>query len=131
MCIRDRRVRGFSESGGSAALSGESSKNDTTTTTLGLRGKQAVTLGTLAGSVSAGLGWRHAFGDLTPTSRLAFDAGQAFTVTGAPISRDAALVELGADLAVSRGATIGLAYAGQYASANRDHTGRIEVRWQF
>jgi len=126
-----QRVRGFSESGGSAALSGESSKNDTTTTTLGLRGKQAVTLGTLAGSVSAGLGWRHAFGDLTPASRLAFDAGQAFTVTGAPISRDAALVELGADLAVSRGATIGLAYAGQYASANRDHTGRIEVRWQF
>ncbi|MBB1627553.1 autotransporter outer membrane beta-barrel domain-containing protein [Achromobacter sp. UMC71] len=126
-----QRVRGFSESGGSAALSGESSKNDTTTTTLGLRGKQAVTLGTMAGSVSAGLGWRHAFGDLTPTSRLAFDAGQAFTVTGAPIARDAALVEVGADLAVSRRATIGLAYAGQYANANRDHTARIEVRWQF
>lgn len=126
-----QRVRGFSESGGSAALSGESSKNDTTTTTLGLRGKQAVTLGTMAGSVSAGLGWRHAFGDLTPASRVAFDAGQAFTVTGAPISRDAALVELGADLAVNRSATVGLAYAGQYASGNRDHTGRLEVRWQF
>lgn len=126
-----QRLRGFSESGGSAALSGESSKNDTATTTLGLRGKQAVTLGTMAGSVTAGLGWRHAFGDLTPVSRLAFDAGQAFTVTGAPISRDAALVELGADLAVSRGATIGIAYAGQYASASQDHTGRVEVRWQF
>lgn len=126
-----QRVRGFSESGGSAALSGAASRNDTTTTTLGLRGRQTVALGTLAGSVSAGLGWRHAFGDLTPVSRVAFDAGQAFTVTGAPISRDAALVEVGADLAVGRGATLGLAYAGQYASAARDHTGRIEMRWQF
>ncbi|MBB1628342.1 autotransporter outer membrane beta-barrel domain-containing protein [Achromobacter sp. UMC71] len=126
-----QRVRGFSESGGSAALSGASSTSNTTTTTLGLRGKQAVTLGTMAGSVSAGLGWRHAFGDVAPVSRLAFNAGQAFNVTGAPISRDAALVELGADLAVSRSATIGVAYAGQYASANQDHTGRLEVRWQF
>ncbi|EHK67303.1 autotransporter [Achromobacter arsenitoxydans SY8] len=126
-----QRTRGFSESGGSAALSGESTRNNTTTTTLGLRATQDVTLGALAGAVSGGLSWRHAFGDLRPESRLAFDAGDSFTVTGAPIARDAALVEAGFDARISRTATLGLAYAGQFGSGNRDQTASVNLRWAF
>lgn len=126
-----QRTRGFSESGGSAALSGDSTRNNTTTTTLGLRATQEVTLGTLAGAVSGGLSWRHAFGDLRPESRLAFDAGDSFTVTGAPIARDAALVEAGFDARISRTATLGLAYAGQFGGGNRDQTASVNLRWAF
>ena len=126
-----QRTRAFSERGGSAALSGEASRNNTTTTTLGLRAAQQLQLGTLSGTVHAGLGWRHAFGDIRPESRLAFDAGESFTVTGAPIARNAALAELGFDATVSRNATLGLAYAGQFGDGNRDHTATVILRWAF
>ncbi|MEN4919486.1 autotransporter outer membrane beta-barrel domain-containing protein [Achromobacter spanius] len=126
-----QRTRGFSEAGGSAALSGDSTRNNITTTTLGLRAAQQVTLGTLAGAVSGGLSWRHAFGDLRPESRLAFNAGESFTVTGAPIAQDAALVEAGLDAQISRTATLGLAYAGQFGGGNRDQTASVNLRWAF
>lgn len=126
-----QRMRGFSESGGSAALSGASDTSDTTTTSLGLRAAQEVALGALAGTVTAGLGWRHAFGDVRPESRLAFNAGEAFTVTGAPIARDAALLEAGVHARVGRNTTLGLAYAGQFGGGNRDQTGTINLRWAF
>ncbi|WP_241051749.1 autotransporter outer membrane beta-barrel domain-containing protein [Achromobacter xylosoxidans] len=76
------RSRAFQESGGSAALSGASQSNRTTTSTLGLRGRQALMQGNFQGTLTAGAGWRHAFGDVNPTSRVAFDAGNASTVAG-------------------------------------------------
>src|SRR5690606_17506681 len=55
-----QRSPGFSESGGSAALRGQSQTDNVTTVTLGLRGKTAVELGRHEARLSAGLGWRHA-----------------------------------------------------------------------
>ena len=45
------------------------------------------------------LGWRHVFGDVTPTSTLAFASAPSipFAVAGAPIARDALAVEAGLD----------------------------------
>lgn len=126
-----QRSRAFQESGGSAALSGKSQTDNTTTTTLGLRARQALTLGTFQGALTGGAGWRHAFGDLRPTSKLAFDAGDAFTVAGAPIARNAALLEAGLDATVGRNATIGLSYAGQFGSGNQDHSATVAWRWAF
>lgn len=126
-----QRTRAFGESGGSAALSGESSRQNTTTTTLGLRAEQALSLGSLAGTARLGVGWRHTFGDITPTSRLAFDAGDAFTVTGAPIARDAALIEAGVEARVSRSASLGVAYAGQFGGGNRDQSAMLNLNWAF
>ncbi len=125
------RSRAFQESGGSAALSGASQTNQTTTSTLGLRGRQALTLGEFQGGLSAGAGWRHAFGDVNPTSRLAFDAGNAFTVAGAPIARNAAVLEAGLDAQVGRRATVSLSYAGQFGSGNQDHSATLAWRWAF
>ncbi len=126
-----QRTRAFSESGGSAALSGASRTNNTTTTTLGLRARQELMWGATKGAVTGGLGWRHAFGDVTPTSRMAFDAGDTFTVAGAPIARDAVLVEAGLDAAIGRNATVGLSYAGQFGSRNQDHSSTLSWRWAF
>ncbi|MFJ1299249.1 autotransporter domain-containing protein [Pseudomonadota bacterium AL_CKDN230030165-1A_HGKHYDSX7] len=127
----DLRNRSFSESGGVAALSGRSTSTTQTTTTLGLRGTQDVDVGTLAGQLRAMVGWRHLFGDVTPTSRLAFEGSQAFTVAGAPIARDAAVLELGADLAVGRATTLGVSYTGQLAKDSREHGAQVNVRWRF
>ncbi len=125
------RSRAFRESGGSAALSGASQDNQTTTSTLGLRGRQLVTLDKFEGWITAGAGWRHAFGDLNPTARMAFDVGNAFTVAGAPIARNAALVEAGLGTAMGRSGTLDLSYAGQFGSGTQEHGATLTARWAF
>jgi len=124
-------TRAFSESGGPAALSGESDNSAQTQTTLGLRATQRFDVGSRAARVYAGLGWRHAFGDVENKSTLSFDAGQPFTVSGVPIARDAALVELGTDVAIGRNATLGLNYAGQFSGDSREHSATLLARWRF
>ncbi|QEQ26161.1 autotransporter outer membrane beta-barrel domain-containing protein [Achromobacter xylosoxidans] len=125
------RSRAFQESGGSAALSGTRQATRTTTATLGLRAAQSLQMGPLQGSVTAGAGWRRAFGDLRPTSTLAFDTGSAFTVTGAPIARNAALLEAGLQAQAGRNATVALNYAGQIGAGSRDHSATLSWRWTF
>ncbi|WP_197425061.1 autotransporter domain-containing protein [Bordetella sp. N] len=124
-------TRAFSESGGPAALNGEASNDSQTQTTLGLRATQRFDVRGREARVYAGLGWRHAFGDVESKSKLSFDAGQAFTVAGVPIARDAALAELGADVAVGRNATLGLNYAGQFSNGSREHSATMLARWRF
>ncbi|WP_233638915.1 autotransporter family protein [Achromobacter xylosoxidans] len=126
-----QRNRAFQEKGGSAALSGDSQCIRTTTTTLGMRLRQALSAGAFQGTLTAGAGWRRAFGNLHPVSTLAFDAGEAFTVTGAPIARNAALLETGLQARAGRSATVGLNYAGQFGSGNRDHSAMLNWRWTF
>ncbi|WBX89197.1 autotransporter domain-containing protein [Achromobacter mucicolens] len=127
----DTRNRSFSESGGSAALNGQSDSNKQTTSTLGLRGLMNFTVGQTEGRVQATLGWRHAFGDVQPESTMSFDGGQAFTVAGAPIARDAALAELGVETALTRNATIGLNYTGQFGGGNRENAGSVHMTWRY
>ncbi len=127
----DQRIRAFSESGGYAALSGQSQRNDLTTTTLGLRAQQDLTLGSLNAALRGTLGWRHAFGDVQPRTNVAFDGSASFSVLGTPVARDAALVELSLDADLSRSTTLALGYSGQFGNGNRDQTGSVTLRWKF
>ncbi|MBB1593149.1 autotransporter domain-containing protein [Achromobacter sp. UMC46] len=127
----DTRTRRFSESGGDAALSGSAKREDQTSTTLGLRAQTELALGRMQGTARASLGWRHAFGDVNPISTLAFQAGQAFTVAGLPIARDAALVELGADVTLSRNAKLGVSYGGQFGGGDREDSASVLLSWRY
>jgi outer membrane autotransporter protein len=82
-------------------------------------------------TLRGGLGWRHAFGDVDPKTTLAFAGSIPFNIAGMPIARDAAIVEAGLDLAIGRGATLGLAYTGQLAQDTQDHAfkGVLAVRF--
>ncbi|WP_198419868.1 autotransporter domain-containing protein [Pseudaminobacter salicylatoxidans] len=71
------RTAAFSEDGGTAALHGASQTTDTTFTTLGIRAQADVALGAVPATARAMLGWRHAFGDVTPEAGLAFAGGEA------------------------------------------------------
>ena len=115
------RTGSFAEQGGAAALTAASQTTDVTFTTLGLRAASAFTLGTVEVSAKGMLGWRHAFGDVTPLSTAAFAGSDAFTVAGTPIARNAALVEAGLDLKLSGNATFGASYTGQYGSGAQEH----------
>jgi outer membrane autotransporter protein len=128
-----QHAQGFSESGGAAALQGDGSTDDITTSTLGLRGKTMLDFGSKQATLSAGLGWRHAAGDVDPSRQMSFIQGNgaAFSVAGAPIAKDAAVVDLGAEVAVGKSTAMGLSYNGQFGSGNTDSTGSLYVKVRF
>ena len=112
---------GFTESGGAAALTGAASNNGVTFSTLGVRASTDVSLGGMPATVRGTFGWRHAFGDITPTSSVAFAGSDVFSVAGAPIAVDAMIVEAGVDFAVSETAKLGLTYSGQFGGRSSDN----------
>jgi uncharacterized protein with beta-barrel porin domain len=80
----------------------------------------------------ASVAWQHAIGDIDPTRSLAFaSGGAAFSVLGAPLARDSALIDAGLALKLSAESTLGLAYSGQLADSVIDNavTGRFDVRF--
>ncbi|PLP59326.1 autotransporter outer membrane beta-barrel domain-containing protein [Mesorhizobium loti] len=125
------RTDGFTETGGAAALASHGGTTDTTFTTLGLRASSAFALGAARATARGMLGWRHAYGNVVPTSTHAFQAGSAFTIAGVPIARDSALIEAGLDLDLSDSATLGIAYQGQFGSGVEQNglTARLAVRF--
>jgi outer membrane autotransporter protein len=113
---------------GLAAMSG-STTFYTTYTTLGAHGSFILPAGLTA---QATLGWRYAFGDVTPLSSLAFEpGGSAFTLAGSPIARNALVTELGVNYAVGRSATLAIAYSGQYAGGANENSGKATFTLRF
>ena len=103
-----------------------------TFTTLGIRASAGLSLGGTRANLNGMLGWRHAFGDTTPFSRLAFAGSDNFTIEGVPIGEDAAVIEAGLDLAVAENATFGVSYSGQIAeSETEDHGVRAALAVTF
>lgn len=113
---------GFGEKGGAAALTGRGEASGVTFSTLGLRTASDFMLGAVAVTARGTLGWRHAFGDTVPAASLAFAGGGAFSVSGAPIAGNAAVVEAGLDVRLTPAATLGLSYGGQFGSGVTDQT---------
>ena len=122
---------GYRESGGPAALRGKSQTTETTFTTLGTRAMSRFELGGAQAAGRGSLGWRHAFGDVMPLATQAFSAGEAFTVAGAPIAKDSAVIEAGLDVQITRQAAFGLSYQGQLASSAQDHGVRASLNIRF
>lgn len=122
---------GFAETGGVSALSGQTDVMAATFTTLGLRVASNFDLGTTIGTLHGSLGWRHAFGDLTPTSTMSFANGDPFTVSGAPLAVDAAVLDAGIDLAVFRDVTVGASYSGQLSKSGFENGAKANLNWRF
>ncbi|KRE05793.1 hypothetical protein ASE63_05575 [Bosea sp. Root381] len=77
------------------------------------------------------LAWRHAFGDVDPQTTLAFAGSAPFSTAGVPIAKNAALLEAGLDLAISRSATLGVSYTGQLATDAQDHAFKANLAVRF
>ncbi|CAN7599092.1 autotransporter domain-containing protein [Phyllobacterium sp. LjRoot231] len=111
----------FTENGGTAALSGAAMSNDMTSSTLGLHALTAWSLGSADATLRGTIGWRHAYGDTTPATLLAFAGSDAFDVSGLPIARNTALLEVGFGVELTPGMTFDLSYRGEVASKVQDH----------
>jgi subtilase-type serine protease len=122
---------GFSETG-AAALTGRSDSTGVTFSTLGLRASTDFRLNGMAATARGSLGWRHAYGDVTPTSLLAFaGGGSSFSIQGVAIAKDSAVVDAGFDVVVARNVSVGFAYVGQAASHAQDHHFKANLYWKF
>jgi outer membrane autotransporter protein len=122
---------GFVEAGGAAALTGFGRSYDIGTTTLGMRA-EATLAGALPMTLRGLVGWRHAYGDVSPQALMAFQGGnQAFGISGVPVDRDAFVAEAGIDYRVSDAVKIGVSYSGQYGRHGTDSAfkGQLEVSW--
>jgi outer membrane autotransporter protein len=123
----------LNESGGAAALHEDSArKMKTAFTTLGLHGSTHFRLNKFDGLVQATLGWRHAYGNVIPESKRAFAGSETYEVVeGVPIDKNAAVLELGVDLAASQTMTVGVTYAGQMSGTVQNHSGQFKLGWKF
>jgi subtilase-type serine protease len=124
----------FVEAGGAAALRGAGSDSKVDLSTVGLR-LDADLKGAHQEqswlSLRGGIGWRHASGDLVPQARLAWTAGDAFVVSGAPLADDATLLEAGIGARLSTNSLLELGYSGQLADEANDHgfSARFSLRF--
>lgn len=122
---------GFRETGGSSALSGAGTSQSSLFSSVGLTVQAPLVLGETFATASGSVAWRHAFGDTAPTSMQAFADSAAFTVTGASVERDTALLEVDIDFQLSPSATLGVAYGGQLSPETRRHGVSAEFRVEF
>lgn len=121
-------TKSFRESGGEAALHGAGGSTHSLFSTLGVRTSTSLSDST---KLSGMLGWRHAFGDKTPTSSNSFAMGQPFTVGGVPLTKNVAVIEAGLEKQLQSNMTLSASYAGQFGSGLKDHGMKIVLGWKF
>ena len=122
------RFGGFQETSGSAPLSGQSSRASTGFGMLGVRTQRGWQTSKFDGHVKAMAGWKHGWGDLSPTASLAFAAGNPFEVSSAPLARNALALEFGLSVAVGTASDISLVYAGDFGDDNTSQS--VEAQFQ-
>jgi outer membrane autotransporter protein len=121
-------VNGFTESGGTAALTSAAANINTAFTKVGARATASIDDLKLTGS----LAWRHGFGDLSPSSRLAFaSGGSSYTVSGLAQARDAAVIGAGASYRFTDTATGSLDYDGTLSAKSWEHSLKATLKVQF
>ncbi|MPT24132.1 MAG: autotransporter outer membrane beta-barrel domain-containing protein, partial [Starkeya sp.] len=121
----------FAEQGGVTALGGQSDSLDTFFTTLGLRASTSFNVGGMQATLHGTVGWQHASGDITPDASLAFVGGDVFSVAGAPIAENVAVLGARIEFAATEYATVCIGYDGQFGSGQSDNglTGTLSVKF--
>ena len=124
---------GFTESGGAAALSASSSDEVIGMTSLGVRGDVLVgRFNEVEAALSGSATWQHALGDVDSSNNMHFaSGGQAFSVAGAPIDRDAVFIETGLSLTRGSDLSFGIAYQGTYGENAHEHGFKVGFKYQF
>jgi subtilase-type serine protease len=125
------RTDDFSESGGAAALSAAGSSDAVAISTVGLRWSADLPTDGLPVTLSGMLGWRHAAGDLTPSSRFAFAGGTPFLIEGVAMPRDAVVVKAGVSAKLSKSTRLTLTYSGEFAEGLRSNAAQANLLVKF
>lgn len=124
---------GFQEKGDAAtALYGSGQQQSTTFSTLGARLIAPLHFSDHASlELRASAGWRHAYGQLTPTALLQFAGGAPFGVIGTALDRDALAVDIGVGGKLAPSVDMGVTYSGVMGANSSDNGFKAYVQWQF
>lgn len=123
----------LAESGGAAALRGDSQHTESTLSTLGLRAdtEWKLTKGTTL-NVRSELGWQHQYGGLDHGIGLRFVPGSdPFVVSSVPVARDGMLLKAGVNLSVGQNASLSLGYSGLLSQNYNDNSVNADFTWRF
>ncbi|WP_354042073.1 autotransporter domain-containing protein [Devosia sp. UYZn731] len=122
---------GFIEAGGAASLSRAAQVIDATFATLGVGFDHGFVVGgDMLLTAKASLGWRHAFAS-DPDSVSSLASGPAFSVTGAPVATDLAVLSAGLALDVNSSTNLDLSYDGQLGQTTQTHALKATWAMQF
>lgn len=122
---------GFSEDGGSTALSVNGDRTNATFTTIGVRNAADYEIGDMVLTARGMIGWRHAYGDVAPGSTQSFSGSDAFSVTGVPIARDLAVAEAGLDFKLMPQALLGVSWTGQIGDGAHENGFNARLKVNF
>lgn len=119
----NHHMGGYNEEGGSASLHGSKSKTSAVFGTVGIRAKTEVKFGAnTTATVSAGAGYRKASNSVRGAASQSFTGSDEFTIYGAPIAKDAAILEAGLDIPISKKSNFNLNYQAQISTKSTAHT---------
>jgi outer membrane autotransporter protein len=121
----------FTERGSVAALHSPGDTSELIFSTVGLRGSAALNLGGMQGVVRGSLGWRHASGDDKPVTTAGFPGGEQFGVAGVRVAQDAAVVNGGLDLRLSKNTVLGVSYDGQFSGSSTAQSVQATFKMMF
>jgi len=112
-------------------LSANSSQNNVTFATLGLRADRVFETTASQLRVNGMLGWRNASGAVAPNTTMQLDVANPFTVSGAPIARNALVMELAVSAQVGLSTAVNLSYGGQFGSGMQSNTIQAGLVFNF
>jgi subtilase-type serine protease len=121
----------FGETGARARLTGLATNANTGFGTLGARLSHQWKAGEKDWQAGISAGWQRAWGALSPTTTLAFATGPGFTVSAAPMARDAAIVEVGIGASLGASSRLNLVYSATLARQSTSQMLQAQLQWSF
>jgi uncharacterized protein with beta-barrel porin domain len=120
----------FAETGGTLGLNVAGQDRSVTFATVGARFSGAYDTGGAMIRPQLSVAWRRASGDIEGNSTAGFGASN-FTVTGASLAEDTALIDAGVGFDITSAVTGSLSYSGAVASDAKDHAVRAGLFVRF
>lgn len=117
----DMETSGFKEKGDVAALAVKKDTVAVNMSTAGVRSSLPFKVKNTDASLYADVGWQHVFGDIEPDATMSIASTPNYTVSGVRLSRDAAVVGLGANVKLLKNVSLGVGYSGNFGSQNQSN----------
>lgn len=121
----------FGETGAEAGLSGQATNASTGFGTLGARLSHQWQSDKTNWQTSLSMGWQRAWGDLAPSTTLAFATGPDFTVSSAAIARDSVIIEVGIGASLGPSSRFNLVYSATLANQSNSQMLQAQMQWWF
>jgi outer membrane autotransporter protein len=120
----------FTETGGTLGLTVAEQDRNVTFATLGARFSGSYDTGGAMIRPQLSVAWRRASGDVEGTSTAAFGTSD-FTVTGASLAEDTALIDAGVGFDITARASASVSYSGALSGDAKDHAVRAGLSVRF